>query len=504
MMRDTPVQRSGFPVLGNRLVLGAAVGLAVAIAVLVVFWDRPINHDNAWFLIATRNWLGGAGLYTDLIEVNPPLAFYLTVPSLTLADLFGVSDTNGQYLAVALLCLVSFAWCGAILGSGFDLPPGSQALLLLGAGAAVVLASLNGVGQREQVLVLCFLPWALREASAEGGSTGQQIRAAGFAAVGMCLKPYFVVLPLAVTVLNVLQARSLRPVLSPANLVFLAVGLAYIAFVRILHPTYLYEIVRYGVEVYGAYGKPLAEVLSGIGTALGLMVLFTSVAVRSQAMTRSVTVFVALSLGGLASYFLQGTGFSYHKVPFVVFGMIACLLVLLQHGAPKAAVVAAGIAAVGLALGGAQQGFYRNAAIPEITGTVSNLGRIDGVMTLSSHVYTGPPVAIALDTNWVSRYPANWLVPGAVNRLDRLDCKAEAATCDRLRSIAARNRSDNIADIAKARPGLLIVDRSSGYFDRPRFDWLGFMAEDPDWARVFAKYRQVATSDRFLYFQRQP
>jgi hypothetical protein len=77
-------------------------------------------------------------------------------------------------------------------------------------------------------------------------------------------------------------------------------------------------------------------------------------------------------------------------------------------------------------------------------------------------------------------------------------------TCAHLKAIAARNRSANIRDIARLQPGLVIVDRSSGYFDRPEFDWLAFMAEDPDWADAFNGYQQVAVSERFLYFMRKP
>lgn len=503
-MSGDRIRQKGLIDLSGGGVRGAATGLFVALAMLALFWGRLVNHDIAWFLIATREWLGGAELYVDLVEVNPPLNFYLTVPSLMLADLFGTSDTNGHYLAVALLCFGSLWWSGAILGSSFQLTPARQTMLLLGAGSAVLLSSLNGVGQREQVMVLCFLPWALREASPHGVTTAEQTRAAALAAIGMCLKPYFVVLPLGVTLLNCLQSRSLRPIVSPANITFLCFGLAYVFLVWTVHPSYLFEIVGYGLEVYGAYGKPMAEVLSGIAAALGLMTLFAVVAIRSHAMDRPVSVFVALSFGGLVSYFLQGTGFSYHKVPFVAFGMIACFLVLLQGTGERSAGLAAAIAAVGMAIGGVQQGLYRNDAIPEITETAGKLGEINGLMTLSSHVYTGPPVAIALKTGWISSYPANWLVPGAFNRLDELDCNAEALLCRKLEGIASRNRRDNIADIAKSRPDLLIVDRNSGYFDTPRFDWLGFMAADPDWAPVFADYRQVAISPRFLYFLRQP
>lgn len=46
----------------SRPALGAAIAALVAAALLLGFWGRPINHDTAWYLIATRDWLSGARL----------------------------------------------------------------------------------------------------------------------------------------------------------------------------------------------------------------------------------------------------------------------------------------------------------------------------------------------------------------------------------------------------------------------------------------------------------
>src|SRR3954464_10558169 len=41
----------------------------------------PLNHDAAAVLAFTQRWLGGEGLYTDLIDINPPLIFLLNLPA---------------------------------------------------------------------------------------------------------------------------------------------------------------------------------------------------------------------------------------------------------------------------------------------------------------------------------------------------------------------------------------------------------------------------------------
>jgi putative flippase GtrA len=480
--------------------LGVILGLAST--VLLVFWNEPVNHDIAWYLFATRNWLSGTELYSVIVEVNPPLNFYLTVPAIEIADVLGISDSRGHYLAIITLLVLSLFWTAMILRTNSALDTRRRVLLLAGTGLAVLLPSLNGFGQREQIMVLCLFPWAFGEAVSQQASRGQRAARAIFASVGICLKPHFVLFPIAVAVLNCVRVRSARPILAMENLIYLAVGASYVAFVYTVHPAYLSDIVPIALEVYQAYGTSFRQVLSGMAAPVGMIILTTAIYWRQGSASRSTSVFLALACGGLLSYFLQGTGFSYHKVPFLTFSAIACYFMMIetppgtvQHR--LAAVIVLAIGGLGLA-----QGFYRNNATAEVVSTVLPFGKVDGLLTLSSHVYTGPPVAIALGTDWLGSYPANWLVPGAINRLAAIDCASDREACATLSAILDQNRSAIIADIAGSHPELIIVDRSSGYFDEPGFDWLGFMAEDPDWAHEFAAYKKLAVSGRFLYFRR--
>jgi len=479
-----------------------ALCAGLALAVVLVYWGRLTNHDIAWYLFATRDWLAGADLYVEIVEVNPPLYFYMTRPALFIADLFRISDANGHTVTVAVLLFVSLVWCSSILRSDFTLSPRARAMFLVGIALSALLPTLNGLGQREQVLVLCLLPWALKEASAHRSTAWQSLSTALFASVGVCLKPHFVVMPIAVTLMNCLETRSLRPVLSIENLVFLAVGLAYLGFVRVAHPAYLTEIVPMALEVYGAYGSPLHDLVLHIGYVIVPMTIFVLIVASRKGLSREIRVLVALALGGLVSFLAQGAGFNYHKVPLVAFSSVACFFALIAADRTRQEVLLACIALSLFAINGIGQGFYRNSAVPVTKAIAADLGPIDSLMTLSSHLYTGPPLALALGIDWASGYPANWLIPGAANRLALTDCEALPDTCTRLRQIAARNRSDNISDITKNRPELLIVDLDSGYFDMPRFDWLAFMSEDPAWVEAFAPYRQVAENERFLYFLR--
>src|SRR5215813_700280 len=82
------------------------VWLALALTVLVVFL-APLTHDAAWYLVATRRYLDGARLYVDLIEVNPPLMFWLMTPPTWLGRALGLSDPVTGNLLPALALVAS-------------------------------------------------------------------------------------------------------------------------------------------------------------------------------------------------------------------------------------------------------------------------------------------------------------------------------------------------------------------------------------------------------------
>lgn len=478
---------------------GLVAAALIAIGVTALFWGRMINHDTAWYLLATRDWLAGAALYVDLSEVNPPLNFYLTLPALGLADLFGLSDTNGQYLALGLMLFTSLAWSASLARAALDLPPARHLLLVTGLGAAMVLPGISQMGQREQILVILAMPWAMGQIAAAGGRAA--ILRALAAAVGICLKPHFLLFPIALTAWRVAAARSLRPVVAADNLTILVTGAAYVGYVALVHPGYFTDIVPMARAVYGAYGAPMALVIHAILPAIGLLGATALLAVRSPEAFRLSMPFWVLSAAGLGVYLAQGTGFQYHRIPFLAFGMAACIIMVVRARAISPGLLLAGLALAVLSAQAMLRGPYANPYARQIATIARDVPGLRSLLVLSSSVYVGPPAAMAAGADWASSYPSAWLVPGAVNGLADTDCTVEAARCDWLRAIAARNRADLLDDVAAHRPEVLVVDRRSGHFDRPGFDWLAFMGEDRRWADLFARYEKLAQTDRFSFYR---
>ena len=146
--------------LSDRRAVTAAI-CAVLAAAFVVYFRALTNNDVAWYLLAADKWWSGARLYVDIIEVNPPLVFYLDVPAIILARLAGCALTDAFVVCVFALIATSLALTWRVTGSGF----GRTAMLGRGLTLAVLVVIVVfptwDFGQREHLMLALGLPYIM-------------------------------------------------------------------------------------------------------------------------------------------------------------------------------------------------------------------------------------------------------------------------------------------------------------------------------------------------------
>ncbi|HQU67410.1 MAG TPA: hypothetical protein PLI43_04375 [Albidovulum sp.] len=485
--------------MGQSSALVAAAGALIFSALVLGFlWGRTVNHDVAWYLIATREWLGGARLYVDIYEVNPPLNFYLTAPAVFLADLTGIADGNALSAMICVWMFISLLASWTILSRQDDLPTSRRLVFLFGVALALFLPALRDIGQREQLMVIFATPWLLAQLPRrERLSPLVTMALAAVAAVGICLKPYFLLLPLSVTLWQVLSARSLRPVLSLGNLTMFTVGIAYVAAAYVLHPEYFSDVIPVARLVYGTIALS-DEVLYRVLAFRALPFLpFAVILLVSRPDLPGIGVLAAATLAGLCSYFLQWNGFPYHLVPFSAFAVMTAFWVLVRVRSYTPLAMAA---CIGLSLTAFRVVFfgpYKNGYVNALLAQTDPAWKPDGLMVLSTQVMPGPPVALALHTRWTSRYPHAWLIPGALNGLQHTDCAVDKARCDQLTAILDRSRRENVDDLVKGRPDILAIHKGTDFVDASTFSWYELMRDVPGWAEALRDYKQMSSGQYF-------
>src|SRR3954447_24205966 len=151
----------------------AAVRLAlVALPLLwaIGIFFPPLNHDVAALLQFAERMLHGERLYVDLVDINPPAIFLLDAVPVALAEALRLPVVPTFIAAVLALCAVSFGLSIRLLNRLGDGKRPLGALLWPAVLAFVLVAyPLHSFGQREHLLLVFTLPYALAAAARADG-----------------------------------------------------------------------------------------------------------------------------------------------------------------------------------------------------------------------------------------------------------------------------------------------------------------------------------------------
>ncbi|WP_170605559.1 GtrA family protein [Ruegeria arenilitoris] len=480
--------------------IGVLFAIAFAGLYFAVYKDRPINHDTAWYLVATRNWLSGAQLYVDIVEVNPPLNFYLTVPVVFLAEWLSMSETNAQYLTLSILMAFSLVWVWNLLQQYSELDWGRQFLMLIAAAVAMAVPAVSSSGQREHLMVIFTMPYLFGHIVMQGAGTGKEsVGRAAFAAIGICIKPHFVLIPIALTITEMFLKRSLKPGVSASNVTLFAIGGVYLVAAATLHPEYFTEILPIATSVYGAYRFNDATVIRLVVPAIPLLFLAASVLAVLYGRGRMAALPFAAVLAGCVIYFVQWTGFGYQAVPIHAFAIVGFMWLILQARLNwlLASVSALGlVACVSLAF---QKGFYRNDLTESFLSILSAETPEPRIMVFSSSLAPSFPLVLEADAVWTSRYPALWLVPGAANGLRVENCEANSERCAKLNKIQSRTRTEIVDDFVGNSPNFLVFDNTPPFVFQP-FNFIEFLEKDQRFTEAMNRYVVIEQDSRFTFW----
>ncbi len=491
--------------------LGAAASIAVCAAVFLELQGTPFNHDTSWYFVATRMWMDGTPLYSGIMEINPPMPFYLTRLILTAGDALHLGDAEAFRLVLFALIGVSLVLVDRIL----DCPavkPVQRAGLLVASALALTVTPLHDFGQREHLLIILVLPYLV---SAAVRSTGRAsgpalaIATALLAVPGLLLKPYFLALPLVLTILAIGRQRSLRPLFCLENLIIGSATILYLAAIVIFHRAYLDTVVPLARLVYFAFDGPTLPVLFRpelLATGV-LAVPFVSME-RGRSETRFALVLGSAVATWTLVYAIQFKGFHYHLVPVLA---TAVLLGAWQLLAARDARVRA-IAGMALALVGYVAviqpiivGPYRPYTAIRLRGALESDLSGKSVMVFTTNISRAFPLINMTGMRWTSRYPTQWIEPGAYVGLLETPVADEEKRNDLAEALAYSLRTAS-EDFVRNRPEIVIVDtrERKSYFGGHDFDWILFMKADAAFAAAWKNYRLDKTIPNFEIWRRKP
>jgi hypothetical protein len=303
---------------------------------LVAYFTGPLCSDVSgqfWIAHAMRR---GARLYTDLIEINPPLWFWMAMPLDWLAESLRVRTEPVTIIAVALWILLAVHACRRLL-AGEDAK--RLTLFLLYTVVIVQIVPMQITEQREHLALIGAAPYLVLAAERRQERAVSAVIAilVGIAAgLGLALKPYFLAVPL---LTEVWLWRSLRGdwrPLRPETVALVGAGAMYFLAVVLFAPQFLTDVVPRLYPVYEAAGPSLFGAVDGSPLLWALMLLGMAPYRRAilEGKAPLTTAFLLGFAGFAFAYLAQHKAWLYQELPAAACLALALAAVVMQQGWP--------------------------------------------------------------------------------------------------------------------------------------------------------------------------
>jgi hypothetical protein len=455
-------------------------------------------HDITWQLWIARHLNAGVGLYSWIMEVNPPLWFWMAQPIDLLANATGLPALRLLLAAILLLIGLSLVLAARL---SRDYPPRLRAVLYCGMLLATVLITIGDFAQREHLTLIAAIPYALLIARRAAGQhvSWQLVLATALLATPMfALKHYFALIPILLECWLIWRLRrQWRPL--RIETITLALGaLAYAAAILIFTPEYLADMVPGLRLAYGDLRMSVRVFLLNPMTLLLAASLFYFWHFRRE--LQPVAQAMLLIAGAfLIAYILQAKGWTYQFTPIMAALFLAQLLHLAQRPAlsvMRRAERATAILMAGLALWSPLAlGPYRNEFTPIYDRLLDETRPGMTAVMLTTKASRMWPMVDDTGLKWPSRYYHFWMMQAAANRL-----AAGQQLDGDLGNYLAQIRLDTVEDFTCNPPDFLIDDGAS--VDNVDFDMLAFFRAEPRFAALMEAYAVDQRLGPFTVYRR--
>lgn len=445
------------------------------LAVLLTL-KAPIPDAVAWQLWISRQLLAGFHLYTDIAELNPPLWFWMAEASTWVGDRLGLAPVDAWRGFVLLFGLK--AWALSWLASS-HLDPVERRRWWLAIWLAIFGAANVTLGQRETMALTAALPYMLllsRRREALPTPLWLSLSIGLLAASGFALKPYFLLMPIALEVWLILRLRVRWCPWRPELVAQLLAGLAYTIAVLLYTPAFLHAMVGRVGAAYGHYELSrwdllLSAPMIALGFSLGLLRRLPT----SAPMVGLALITCMSALGML----VQAKGFFYQSMGIYMGVIMITGLVWQQSNNNMPNRLAAGLILVAC---GAKLGLYAYAerqSIATLAAQLSAQAGPGGSIGLISGQYAKAMTSSQIDRlGWSQRYLVLWTAPVI----------AQGGRA------AALLRRELVDDLTCQPPTLLLIGHAAAEYPTAGlgFDYKAFFRSDPRFANLFAHYRRGA------------
>jgi hypothetical protein len=493
----------------------AAISMKFLLAILLIIpaitqYMSYINCDDAWLLHAATRVFAGQALYKDVVETNPPLAVYVNFIPIYFAKISGLGTILSFKIFVFTLGAASVFFCYHIKRDNVLL---SVALFSL-----LVYVGLN-FGQREHFFNILFLPYLFCLTNKTG--SGNRFLAALMAGIAVSLKPYFVVIWLAVLIANAYAKRDFKSIFVLDNWIIGLVGASYLAYLVFIEKTYIAEILPLLLKYYDAgFNPPLKGVLiqvllSSVICFMGPLVVYIKF---PQIITREIIIFIGGSIGAIGSLLLQQKAFTNHFLPIGFFGLwlnfylLKELISLKNQLWKDCAMAICGIVLLQFFATAVAWNFqivtkHETKNLEETISLINKYASNQNVYYITPDLPDAFPAVLYSSATYSGKYGHLWFVIGLYKN-------APQAKNGELiyHPISEQNTDEQeiirtvVNEITFLKPKIIIVTNKKEYASHSmgeyKFDYLKYFLTNPEFKRKWQEYKKVKDIDGIAIYVR--
>ena len=443
------------------------------VVIVVAVVQQAIGHlngDDSWFITFAEKYLDGLTPYVDVSDPNPPAAFLAYIPAVYFARSFAVRPE----LAVVLFTFLGAGLAIFISGRVLRVAGLLSSAQVFGALAAALYLCLVApafcFAEREHFAFLALLPMAavLAARIADRPVALADAMLAGIGAgLATTFKPYFL-LPSALAFTGTLLARpkhaaSLLPEIAAAALVLLI----YAAAVAVFFPAY-FGTLSLALDVYAPVRDRISNLLASPPFICNVALLgaLAYVARRGLVDLRA-RVCTLFSIGFLATFVIQGKGWTNHAFPGLAFALFAMAA---QHRFLAAPALRAGrrqrlfsmyvflpVLCAAPFLFGAMQLVTDGEEHPGLMAAVARVAPPrPRIAALAEQLDFGHPLVRRLDGAWVGRQNCLWISWGV--KYLRSEASSNPAAQARRSEYLSADLVMFAEDVRKGKPDILLVE----------------------------------------------
>ena len=486
-----PAQRSRLASFGAWHPLWLAFALTAVVTALRL--RDTVDSDVAWQLWIAHHIHAGANLYTDIVEVNPPLWFWMALPVDRLASLFHVLPETALIVAIAGFAALAMAATNLLLN---HLARPRRTLFLGYAALTLMAMPWMHVGQREQIILIGTLPYAALLAARHKGKVVPQWLAfaigLGFG-LGVGLKHYFLIVPVLLELWLIAGTRQRWRLIRAETVAVVCVGLVYAAAVISFEQDFIKNTIPMVRLAYGVTGAPGIRYLFGPYAVTALVTAAFGLA-HGRLLAKG-SLSSALLAGAVAFaivYFIQSKGWLYHAIPMLGCASLAVAAMLAEIEAAPAVlrVLSPALLMFPFVLA-AEDRAHPLLPSTDLIGAVDHVrsGEAVGFLTVEPAI----PWSITLQRGfrYPSRYIGYWMMRAII------DNERHGSPDPRLTALGKEIVAETVNDFECLPPQRLVV--AGRRWGAENFDILAFFERNPQFTGLMSHYRLRSRSSLDSY-----